>query len=227
MNVSANIATYPPRLNSLRQMLVTIYDQFDIIRIYFNEFERVPKVHYDPERKIISMTGKNLADNGKFCGLDMANEHEYYFTLDDDLLYPADYVEKTLKAIEMYGCIVTYHGRKLTGLDLDYYKSHEHYHCLKDVHGNFIIDVAGTGVSAWSTKYFKPKGLDLSPDLLMSDLVFSWAAANYGKRIGVIEHKGGWIGYIHHQETIYETEVNNGQMKQIEYANKIYERNYN
>ena len=62
MKTSINIATYPPRLASLREAVGSVYNQVDIIRIYFNEYERPPAM-YDPDKKIIKMTGENLTDN--------------------------------------------------------------------------------------------------------------------------------------------------------------------
>lgn len=222
MKTSANIATYPPRINGLRTMIKTIYDQFDIIRIYFNEYEKAPHIE-DPQKKIQKITGRNLYDNGKFIGLEMVKEHEYYFTMDDDLLYPSNYVDHTIEQIEKFDMIITYHGRTLKAKDVNYYKGiHQTYSCLRDQHGNFPIDVAGTGVTAFSTQYFMSGAIAESEYIKMSDLVFSLEVAKKRKLIGVMEHKAGWIGHIENKETIYETEVNKSQSEQIKLANQIY-----
>lgn len=222
MKVSANIATYPPRLESLKQAIESIYNQFDIIRIYFNEYKKLPDLH-DPENKIQKILGStNLYDNGKFVGLDTMLYHEYFFTLDDDLIYPSDYVNKTIEAIEKFGCIVTYHGRALMGSGLYYYKGHRSYRCLDKVDSDVVIDVAGTGVTAFDTRYFHPKGLSLSKDVRMSDLVFSLEASKQNKTIGLIAHEAGWIKHIHNDETIYQTESKSGANRQREIADEIY-----
>lgn len=223
---SANIATYPPRLESLKRTIASLYEQVDVIRIYFNEYESFPKLS-DPDCKIIRMRGDNLTDNGKFAGLELVKDHEYYFTMDDDLIFPPDYVERTVEAIERYGCIVTYHGRGLTGRDLNYYQGgHDCYRCMDAVKANFPIDVAGTGCTAWDTKYFHPRRLQYHALKRMSDLIFSLAVAERRKTIGVIAHEANWIKHIEHKETIYETEVNKDQVFQIELANKIYDLKY-
>lgn len=226
MKVTANIATYPPRLNSLRNTYESIYDQFDFIRIYFNEYDQFPHLE-DPDKKLIRIGGPNLTDNGKFVGLQHLTGPEYYFTCDDDLVYPSDYVQKTIEAIKTFGCIVTYHGRKLKGLNRSYYQGHEAYHCLRDVHGNHKIDVCGTGVTAFSTEYFCPEKLSEHSYHKMSDLIFSYEASIQDKTIGLIEHKAGWIKHTENQETIFESESKGKQEKQIHLSNLIYERNYN
>ena len=222
---SANIATYPARLGSLRKMMESIYDQFDVIRIYFNEYEKSPPMP-DPEKKIMKITGENLTDNGKFIGLDMVKDHEYFFTMDDDLIYPPDYVQRSVENIDKYGMIICYHGRQLLSKGGAYYSSHKAFHCLNHVHSNLLIDVCGSGVSAWSTKYFHPTGLADHPLHLMSDLIISHCAAKRGKKIGVMEHEAGWIKHIDNESSIFETESKTDQTNQIMLADKIYTLNH-
>ena len=91
--VTANIATQPKRFESLLETLESIDGQFDEIRLYLNNFSYVP----DELKKYTTYIGDDLTDNGKFFWSN--NEDEYYFTLDDDIIYPSDYVEKTLPLI--------------------------------------------------------------------------------------------------------------------------------
>ena len=237
MRISANLATYPPRMHSLKQTVASIYDQVDVIRICFNGMTRddVPEYLHDLEYRGYDNMGKiqmiflnqNLTDNGKFFMLDGLEfqQPEYYFTMDDDIVYPADYVSKTIEAIKTYGTIITYHGRILLGTHRDYYRGHKSFHCLGDQKGNHRIDVCGTGVTAFDTRYFHPKGLASSPNQKMSDIIFSLEASKQGKQIGCIAHKQGWITDIKHEETIHQTESRNcGVQNQL--ADEIYTLNY-
>ncbi len=239
MIISANIATYPPRMHSLKQMIASIYDQVDVIRICFNEMtiEDVPDYilqlashTYDGnhEGKIrMIFPNDNLTDNGKFYDLDnVYGNHEYYFTMDDDLIYPHDYVENTIQSIKNYGMIVTYHGRILKGKGLKYYYDHRVFRCLGKVSQDKKIDVCGTGVTAFDTRYFHPKGLANHPMKKMSDLTFSLEAARQGKKIGVMRHDVGWIRTVKHEENIFGTESRNGTPNQNNIANQIYQLNY-
>lgn len=137
--------------------------------------------------------GEGLTDNGKFRIIDHVNEPCYVFLCDDDILYPHDYIKHTIEQIEKYNCIVTYHGRKLLGKGRNYYKGHKGYGCLRTVSEDLEIDVCGTGVTAFRTDYFLPKGLSESKDKMMSDLVFSLEAAKQGKKIMLLKHEQGWI----------------------------------
>lgn len=235
MIITANIATYPPRMNGLKQMISSIYDQVDVIRICFNEMTRddVPKFIKDLENRYPDNDGKiyfyfpkeNLTDNGKFSFLEEGRE-EYYFTMDDDLVYPHDYVEKTIENIIKYGTIITYHGRILLGKGLDYYFHHEVFRCLADQYVDKRIDVAGTGVCAFDTRYFNPVGLDINDNKKMSDVIFSLEASKSNKKIGCIKHKQGWIKSIDNQETIFRSESRKGTPIQDSLSDEIYTLNY-
>lgn len=175
-------------------------------------------------------SAKNLtdySDNAKFLWLKDLKEPVYYFSCDDDIFYPEDYIEKTLRKLNRYNCIVTYHGRKLLGKNLEYYRGHKGFRCLGNVEKDTLIDVAGTGVTAFRTDYFNPTEIYKSEFKRMADCVFSLEAAKQGKKIMVLSHKEGWLRDLH---APYETSCHALERKhpvnQIKHANEIYELNY-
>lgn len=209
MKTIGAMATYDKRAQTRRRAIDSIEGQLDELHVMDN-----------------SINAFDRTDNAKFLMLDQIEEPCIMFLLDDDLIYPPDYVEKMVQAIEKYGCIITHHGRRLRGEGLDYYRGHQAFRCLGRVTEDVLIDVAGTGVTAFDTRYFHPKGLADSPDLRMSDLVFSLEAAKQGKKIGVVQHDVGWIKAIHNKETIFETETGKKNRRQNEIADEIYRLNY-
>ena len=64
--VSVNIATYPPREESLRRVIegILTYEVIDKIRVYLNEYNQIPTFLRHP--KIDTHMGKNIKDSGKF-----------------------------------------------------------------------------------------------------------------------------------------------------------------
>ena len=225
MRVTANIATYKPRIESgsLERAIDSLIGQVDEVRVYFNSAHPFGGL----SGKITPViNGANLTDNGKFFFLDHITEPEIYLTCDDDLVYPPDYVNRMIKAIDVYRCIVSFHGRQLLGTGLEYYKAHKSFHCLHEVKYDEQVDVVGTGVTGFDTRYFHPKGLAFSPDQKMSDLVFSLEAAKQGKQMGVIRHEAGWIKHIDNRETIHATESTKGTPRQNQIANEIFKLRY-
>lgn len=221
MITSANIATMPSRQNILPKMIASIYGQFDIIRICANGFS--PKLN-DPNKKIFIVTpDRDLKDNGKFMFLP-SSSNEVYFTLDDDIVYPKDYVAQTLLNLKRYPkAIVTYHGRKLSGTGKPYYRGHKAYRCLGEVHSDAEIDVPGSGCAAWYTNIFTPI---IHEDLrqCMSDLILAEAAANEWIPVICCKHSIDWFGYLNPPEaqTIWGQHVGKPTPIQNGIADRIY-----
>lgn len=203
MKVIVGMATFKGREKSCDKALKSLSSQVDTIYLYDNE------------------RNEDLTDNGKFYGLELIDEPCIYLTCDDDLLYPPNYVEVMVEAIEKHNCIVSHHGRILSGLDVDYYSGHKSFRCLDEVRAWLRLDVCGTGVTGFKTDYFNPKLWD-AEDKRMSDLVFSLEAIKQGKTITLLPHVKGWIKPldIDHSKSIAVTQRRN--TRQIEIANEIY-----
>jgi GR25 family glycosyltransferase involved in LPS biosynthesis len=182
--VTANIATYPARFESLLQTLDSIKGQFDEVRIYLNNYDFVPNELLEYTTHI----GEDLTDNGKFFWSN--NSGEYYFTLDDDTIYPPDYVEKTLPFIR--NRIVSYHGRKLLNNDKSYFFDQKIYSMDKQLLREVELDVFSTGVSAFDTNFFKPT-IWRSPNKRNTDLLISLEASIYGMKIVSLPKQSYWI----------------------------------
>lgn len=206
MKITANIATQESRLDLLSNTIDSIYDQFDEIRIYFNSMfpNEIPFSIGTRDKVICFAEGIDLADNGKFRFIPEENEDdEYYFTLDDDIIYPSNYVSEILEKIKLYrGSIISYHGRELIKKDCPYYTSHKTFNCFTGHVGDKPIDVPGTGVTGFDTRYFKPTLLYASPYKKMSDLVFAKEAAEKGVPIICIGISGGILVHLKSKTSI-------------------------
>lgn len=187
LKITANIATQPKRFEFLLRMLESIDGQFDEIRLYLNNYREVPK----ELEKYTCYIGRDLTDNGKFFWSN--NKDEYYFTLDDDVIYPPDYVKKTLPFIG--NRIVTYHGRNLYGLNQPYYDNHKVYLFYRKLRKDVKLDVGSTGFMAFNTNVFSPH-LWKSPNKKMTDLLISLEAAMYGVDLVCLKKEANWISPI-------------------------------
>ncbi len=233
MKVTANIATYKPRIEngSLKKAVESLIGQVDCVRVYCNGISEQECAALFNQIGcsyvyIIDPVKGDLTDNGKFYSLENITEPEIYLTCDDDLIYPPDYVKRVVEAIERYKCIVSFHGRQLLGTGMNYYTDHRAFLALLGVISDVKGDVVGTGVCGFDTRYFHPKGLAFSPDQKMSDLIFSLEAAKQGKQLGIISHAPNWIKHIDNKETIHSTESIKGTPRQNQIANEIFELRY-
>lgn len=213
--ISANIATWSARKDVIQQVVNSLRDQVDVVRVYSNDY--TPKIDGAEV-----FTGEDLTDRGKFYGI---TDNEIAFTCDDDIKYPDNYVVRTLDVLKKYpNAVITYHGRTLKGRGLNYYFGHDAIHCLRTHHYDTFIDVAGTGVSCFDTSKWKPDVLQY-PDQKMSDLLFSLECAKANRKIICASHQMGWFEVLTNEGAIYDTESRRCD-RQNEYANMIWDLRY-
>jgi len=208
MKIIVGMATTNKRARFAETAVESLVHQADEIIVYNNSNET-----------------NDYTDNAKFYALTLFNEPVYYFSCDDDILYPSDYVNTMVEAIERTETIVTHHGRKLLGLDRNYYRGHKGFRCLDENNTEQIIDVAGTGVTAFRTDYFNPTEIYKASDKRMSDLVFSLAAAQQGKQITILKHTKGWLKDLRVPPGLSIHFMERRNTRQNELANEIYNVN--
>jgi hypothetical protein len=166
--VVANICTYPPRIKSFKETLKSIVPQVDEINIYLDKYEEVPEFLKQLPIKANIYTNKdfaNLRDNGKLIGLSNLKSPCYYFTVDDDIFYPPDYVHALVKKIEQYDrkAIVGVHGVLIPEMPKSYYSSFRMvYTFWKKLERDSLVNNLGTGTVAFYS--------DLLPELKHADL---------------------------------------------------------
>lgn len=190
--------------------------------------QELPEIFGHSKIRIHIVSGQGQADLHKFMWIP-EHEDEYYFTLDDDILYPDDYVNKTLAKLQEHkGCIVTYHGRLLHGINRSYYTGHKSWTFAQAVYTDMRIDVAGTGVSAFDTRYFRPIGLHQADYVFMSDLGFSLYASEKKVPIIMVKKEYSWIKAIEGDDkrSIFERYRMRRTPVQDRIANQIYSLNH-
>lgn len=222
MRVTANIATQPHRFWNLLTTLESIRGQFDEVRIYLNGYDSVP----DELIEYTTYIGKDLTDNGKMFW--SGNPNEYYFTIDDDMIYPSDYVEITIPLIK--DRIVCYDGKKTIGIGQSYYNSHITYSFLKEIDSEKNVEIGKSGLMAFNTNIFKPN-LWKSPISKMCDVIIGLEAALYNIPIVCLPHKDSWIKSTISGTSIYKEFISDDtkqssivDMIQIYKNNQIRER---
>lgn len=210
MKIVVGIATMAGREKYLQKTIASLDKQVDEIYLYDNA------------------VSEDLTDNGKFWGLTQINEPCYYFTCDDDIIYPPDYVRVMIEAIESFNgeAVVTLHGRQLLGLDRPYYTGHKAFRCLATEKAA-VLDVCGTGVSAFRTDNINPVYQHACEYQRMSYLTFSHELAANKIPIQLIAHSSTWLqdqGVPEHL-TCYGMEKKNAHQQML-IANEIYKLNH-
>jgi len=217
MRISANIASLPERKEQLINTIKSLINQVDEINICLNNYLECPYEH----PKVNYFYSDNVfGDAGKFMFLD--NFEGYYFSCDDDIIYPPTYIQDTIKEVDKYG-VVSYHGRTFLKFPIEsYYKTPAiRNQCLAEQTYTEPVQVAGTGVMAFRTDRFKPPfDIFLKPN--MSDIWVSCYARENNIYIWGLKHSATYFKYQQVPNTIYEQKVYNCEYE-TEIINKYFQ----
>lgn len=106
------MASFPKRKAAMLNVVDKLHKQCKKMFIWLNEYDKIPEElsKYDNVICELAGPGRNLKENGKFFWV--GKVPGYYVTVDDDLNYPNDYIEKIVAGLKKYkdAVFVGYHG---------------------------------------------------------------------------------------------------------------------
>ena len=148
------MASYPLRKAGMMRAFKQLFPQCDHFCLYLNEYDSIPKEFADltkeeKEKLTIEIGGDNLKDYGKFFW--WKRFPGYYLTVDDDLEYPEDYVEKLTSRMPDFknSAVLGLHGNDFTIIDNAFVvKKHCHAFLSKEEH-DVPVDCIGTGAACY------------------------------------------------------------------------------
>lgn len=209
--VTAQIASIPDREGLLRSTVESLLPQVDQLNIMLNNYDRTPSYCYRPKIQYYHLDNEK-GDAAKFYGL--ANIGGYIFSCDDDLIYPADYVETMTKKLREYNnsVILTNHGRimKEKPVENSYTSRKKAFHCLKEETQETFLDIGGTGAMAWHSDAFFPDYNKITK-ANMADIWVAKFAHEQGVKIVHNPHREYWIIYLNPSWTIWDKHFLNPQ----------------
>ncbi len=196
--VIAGMATMPSRQETVTQAIASALPQVDGLYLFLDGFAEVPEFADHP--KIVPLLSNEYGDlkaNGKFLGLALHAEPCLYFSLDDDIAYPDDYVDRMRSCLENYGSgvIMGVHASVMNQTVESYRRDRVVVHRSRPAARDFLADVLGTCSVAFSTT-------DLRFDVRewtvvnMVDLYFSRLARQQGLAMIGISRGTDWLGCL-------------------------------
>jgi hypothetical protein len=202
--VAAGLATIPPRSRFLSEVVGSILPQIDVLYLAFNGYRAVPDAYRrEPRIAARCFPEDSLADAAKFWGAaelrDKRDAVAYYFSLDDDLIYPSTYVADMIGHLRSFGdaVVASLHGTVLGIPPLrSYYRDRLSLPCLGPVPHYFQVHLPGTGAMAypWGTL-----ALDLADFRrpYMADIWVGIACQKQGVPVVTVPHEeqGRYLAY--------------------------------
>ena len=221
----AGMATIYSRKETLPMVVANILPQVDELHIYLNDYGVVPQYMKQLQNIVPHLhPAGDLGDAGKFYTV---HQHQgYYLSLDDDLIYPKDYVERLIAKIEQYKrqAVISYHGRNLkAGPISSYYRrsARNLYRCLSTIKEDQRVQIGGTGVMGFHTSLLQLHIKDF-PVPNMADVWMGKKCQDNNYPIYVAAHRKGWLQHapINMSQTIARNMTRNHK-KVTEIVNSI------
>lgn len=218
--ITAQLATFPARIAIVPQVIKSLLPQVDRLNVMLNGYDlrqleqlcravdTVPmynlnsvETKLENPKMVFYLQDNSMTDAAKYLNIEKAEG--YIFTCDDDILYPADYVQKTIEAIEKYErkYVITYHGRVWRGFPIkNFYTDRKDkglpiegmYRCIQGFEGDHFVDCGGDGVMAWHSDTFKMR-YDYCEHKNMSQLWIALKCNNDRVKQMAIGHPEGWL----------------------------------
>ncbi|MBI4921842.1 MAG: glycosyltransferase [Devosia nanyangense] len=194
---AAGMATIPGRVDALQLAVESLAPQVDQLYVYLNGFTEVPAFL----RNVPSITTYASAefgdrgDSGKFFGLrDSAARH--FLSVDDDIIYPADYADRLTSRSSFYQAPVGVHGSLLKFPEYSYYDKRGRY-LLHFRAGNPFdrrVHLLGTG-----TLSIDLESTPFNPHLPYPNMADHWVAKYFAERrvpMICLAREEGWLKSI-------------------------------
>jgi hypothetical protein len=195
--IVAGMATMPDRLPYLERTVAAIRPQVDELRVYLNNFDAVPDFLEPQEARLSAEANGDLGAEGKFFWIDNHEGHDYdhYLTIDDDIGYPYDYVERLVDESEQRyrRAIIGVHGSTFLLPIKDFVTSRdERFRFYEELAEARRVHLLGT-----ATTLFSRGAIDLSledfPARNTSDLQLAIAAQNQQVPMIAIPREAQWM----------------------------------
>ncbi len=151
--VTASVASFAAREDSLKQAVASILPQIDRLNVYLNNYDAVPEFLRHPKITVArSQEHGDLRDNGKFFFLRNVAAG-YHFTIDDDIIYPPNYVQHLILKILQYRkqAMVGIHGVTFADPIERFYKDRKVLVFWEGLDVDWVVNLLGSGTVAYHT----------------------------------------------------------------------------
>lgn len=208
MKKIVGIATIPHRINGLIDVLDSLSPQVDDIHVWLNNYTDIPSVSIP---NVHFHMGDDIGDVGKIKVLDYVDDANFYFFMvDDDIIYPSDYVEKNISYYES-GTIQSSHGKVYQSLPISSFNHGDisGYYFGGQIDKRTKIHAIGTGVCMLDSDTARsiPYNQFLEHPNMLDTWISAWAYLN-DVDMYIVPHQRAWLlpnPKVNQSNSIWET----------------------
>jgi hypothetical protein len=153
--VTVSVSSVEWRKEGLKKTLESVINQVDHVNVFLQDYRSVPD--FLDHHKITIALGEEYPEvwskgaGAKFFWADQV--HGYHFIIDDDILYPPDYVQYCIEKIEYYQrkAVVGFHGSIFKPIIENYIESKDRFWFIEKLANDQFVHLLGTGLLAYHT----------------------------------------------------------------------------
>lgn len=207
--VSGSMASIWLRESALHAAVNSLSHQVDHLNVYLNGYDVVPSFLQQPYITVVQSQNAgakgDIGDIGKFFWCNDVKT-EYHITVDDDIVYPEDYVNKMLTFRQSFPgpAVVGVHGIRIIEESLvptdphvrgqGYYGSRKVWMAVEKVPHQVVVHILGTGTILYKFDDFGVIDIDqVFQQPNMADIWLGGLAQKLKIPMMVIPHEADWI----------------------------------
>jgi hypothetical protein len=197
----ACMATFPARFESLPDVVASIIDQVDAMYVYVNQADTIPTCLKHPKIRafLAKNTAGDLSANGKIYPLQFIKGC-YVMLIDDDFVFPPDYVGQMKRTIDRFGgrVCVGVHGSIFAPRARWYFERSTVYTWRIGLSEHKLVQMLGSGCLAFHQTTLDIEFHDFMPHVMV-DLTLAIRARKLGLPMLAVKRKPEWIYYVGHK----------------------------
>ncbi|MCP5126602.1 MAG: glycosyltransferase family 2 protein [Gammaproteobacteria bacterium] len=197
--VVASLCSVPERAELLKLTLASLTPQVDQLHLYLDRYDAIPEIvrNCHPNLSVVlSRDRPGLRDNGKFLPFEPLKKECYYFTIDDDIIYPPDYVAAMIRKIDEYGrqAVIGVHGILIPEQATCYFSGFRKVHgFIQALERDALVNILGTGTVAFHSGLLQGLRLDHFSTPGMTDLYLASFCKQRGIPMLCIARHNEWL----------------------------------
>ena len=216
----ASMASVPTRRLMLQDCVASLLLQCDTVRVFLNDYPDVPAFLDHPRVEVRrSQDWDDKGDAGKFGWIEVPDAPGYRVIVDDDLVFPPDFVERLSNRVNASGnrAIYALHGVLLKQPVTSYYDpdSRSVFHFQNALRQDRTCHVLGTNALCYYSEAVKMTWADFM-FRNMADIFFARYAQQHGLPMVAIARPPNWVRQNAQDggfETIYESSLKKTKSK--------------
>lgn len=208
MKIIGGLSTLFVRQPNLYEVINSLTPQLDILLVYldYDENENVELKNIPGNVVVLHKKYINNNNNNNFSGAkckflfidecyELYNNNFIYFSFDDDIIYPHNYVANTIDKLNKYNkkAVVCYHGGILPTQVTCFSQERNLIHFAQETELDTLINICGTGVTAFYAETLKNISFDIFKYSNKVDLCFAVFCQNNKIPIICAQKEEKWL----------------------------------